>query len=318
MAIILMIGNELEDKKLGFARVTAAGQAAHEEYLMAPERLAIVSAGIGIGFFWTIFPYPLSEHTGLRQDLASTLYYLASHHSMVSKTVSNRARGLEPHMATRNQNELARARLKCFTKLQFLFSHLRQHLGFTKYQVILGGRFPKAQYTELVCLCEKICTASNVIVYASMSFVRAWEDSHTSTEGQPHPEIRWLNEFRCLSGTIETASHEVIGTLISLSNHMAAGTPFPPNIKSPELGKLVHMVNEIRGNMLTISHVAEPGYAAFVTMTMAGRGISRALARQMEICKELVGVLDFSDLVDEDMEKGMSELESEEMAPAMP
>lgn len=313
MAIIVMLGNELQDKKLGFAHVTAAGQAAHEEYLMAPERLAIVSAGIGIGFFWTIFPYPLSEHTALRQDLASTLYYLASHHSIVAKTVSNRARGLEPHMATRNQTELARARLKSFTKLQFLFTHLRQHLRFMKYQVILGGKFPTAQYAELVALCEKICTASNVIAYASVSFVKAWEDSNMSEQAQPQLEIRWLREFRSLSGTMETASHEIVGTLISLSNHMAAGTPFSPNVKAPELGKLVQMVNKIHGNMLTISHVTEPGYAAFVTMTMAGRGISRALTRQMEICKELVGVLDFSDLVDVDMEKGMNRLDSEEM-----
>lgn len=319
MATIVMIGNVLEDKKLGFARVTSLGQAAHDEYLMAPERLAIVSAGIAIGFFWTIFPYPLSEHTELRQDLATALYHLASHHSMIAKTVSSRARGLHTSLAHRNDNHLARERMKMFTKVQFLFGRLRQHLHFIKYQVMLGGKFPTAQYTELVGLCEKIFTASNVIGYASTSFVRAWEDTHTLTPTgtKPHPEARWIQEFRSLLGTVDLVADEVIATLIKLSNHMSSGTPFPPLVKSPEVGKLARMIDEIRGNMLTITHITEPGYAAFVTMTIAGRGINGSLIRQLEICKELLGVLDFSSLVDVDTEMGGSRLDEEQRAEQM-
>lgn len=317
MATIVMVGNELQDKKLGFARVTGLGQAAHEEYLMAPERLGIVAAGIGIAFFWTIFPYPLSEHTELRQDLASTLYYLASHHSMITKTVTSRAAGSEPHMASRNQNDLARARVRSFTKLQFLFGRLKTHLKFTKFQIILGGKFPTAQYAEFVTLCEKICTAANVIGYSSTSFVRAWEDGHifSSDGAQPRPEFQWMDEFRSLSSTVEAVSNEVVSALVMLSNHMASGAPFPPNTKYPEEAKMTETIHEVHGNMMKVSHITEPGYAAFVTMTMAGRGIKRSIKRQMELCKELVGVLDFSSYVD--IEKGGDRLDEEEKAEQM-
>lgn len=131
---------------------------------------------------------------------------------------------------------------------------------------------------------------------------------------QPRPELQWLADFRNLLGNVDTVSDEVTSTLVMLSNHLAAGTPFPPNFKTPEEGKLAKMIREIGGNILTVSHITEPGYAAFVTMTVAGRGINVALLRQIEICKELVGVLDFQSYVDMDMEKGGDRLESEEDA----
>lgn len=319
MASVVMVGNELQDQKLGFARVTASGQAAHDEYLLAPERLAVVSAGVVIGFFWTIFPYPLSEHTELRQDLASTFYYLASHHSMVAKTVVSRAEGLYPHMATRNQNNLARARIRSFTKLQFLFSRLKQHLKFIRFQVILGGKFPTAQYTELITLCEQICTASNVITYASISFVRAWELANNAgnDDNRAQSELKWLRDFRDVLGNVDKISDDITSTLVMLSNHMTSASPFPPSLRNPEEGRMAKTVRELGGHLLTVTHITEPGYAAFVTMTVAGRGIGVALTRQVEICKELVGVLDFSSYLDVDLERGGDRVENEEKAERM-
>ena len=296
-AAVVMVGNELQDGKLGFERVSALGQDPHREYLMAPERLAIVSAGLAVAYFWTVFPYPLSEHTELRQDLSATLYFLASYHSMVRQTVTSRAEGYET-MESRNQNPLAVQRLKTFTRLQFMFTRLKQHLTFTRWQVILGGRFPKEKYAELISLCEEVCTAMAVIGYSSASFLRVEEDAAAHLENgngktATRPE-RWLNEFRDLLGTVDSTSEEITDALVMLSNHMQTGSPFPPHTKAPEPFQMATRISDVNADLLTVTHLTEPGYAAFVTMAMAGRGINTALGRMIEVAKELVGVFDFA------------------------
>lgn len=277
MAVIVMVGNELQDKKLGFARVESLGQSAHEEYLLAPSRLAVVAIGLAVAYFWTIFPYPLSEHTELRQDLASTIYFLSSYYSMISQTVTARARGQET-LSNRNKNRLAKARTKTFAKLQFLFVRLRTHITFTKWQFIIGGRFPKAQYVELIGLCEEICTATAVMGYASVSFMRAMKGAENDGQG-PN---KWLAEFQKLMYALDTINSEVTSSLVMLSNHMASGTPFPPFVKAPDEFMLVKVMEDVDKNMLAITHLMEPGYAGFVTMSMAGRGIKRAIKRMIE------------------------------------
>lgn len=277
LAAIVMVANELQDKKLGFERVEAMGQSAHEEYLLAPSRLAVVAIALAVAYFWTIFPFPISEHSELRQDLSSTIYFLSSYYSMISQTVTARARGQET-ISNRNENRLAKARTKTFTKLQFLFARLRTHVTFTKWQFIIGGRFPKAQYVEMIALCEEICTATAVMGYASVSFMRAMEGVQNDRKG---PDT-WLASFRKLLYTLETINGEVTSSLVMLSNHMASGSPFPPYVKAPNEFMLVKAMEEFDRNMLAITNLMEPGYAGFVTMSMAGRGIKRAIRRMIE------------------------------------
>lgn len=244
---------------------------------MAPERLGIVSAGVAIAYFWTIFPYPISEHSALRHNLADTLFTLASYHAMVVRTLTSRARGNET-LATRNQNQLAKRRMKQFTKLQFLFAQLRQHLTYTKWQIVLGGKFPTKQYAELIRLCEEVCVASSVIGYASSSFVGAMEEARGSGKGPS----KWLTDFQLLLESVDVVSDQVTAAILMLSNHMANGNPFPPHLPTPDSSSLMEKVDELNSELMTVSHIMEPAYTAFVTIVMAGKAIRRALTRQLE------------------------------------
>jgi len=277
LAIIVMLGNELQDEKLGYKRVNALGQAPHQLYVLAPERLATVAVGLVIGYFWTIIPYPLSDHTELRHDLAATLFLLARYYSMVCTTVTARTLGDE-NLMNRNRSRLAKERTKCFSELHFLTVRMRTHLTFSKFQVVLGGQFPKDKYSEMINLCEEVRTASAVIGYASTSFMHALEDARVNS-GEAN---LWLNNFRRLLGTVDTVTTEMTGTLVLLSNHMMNATPFAPNINAPEAFKLAHSLERMQKDMLEVRHVVEPGYAAFVTTMLAGRGINRSVERLIE------------------------------------
>jgi hypothetical protein len=52
-------------------------------YILGPYRIACVAAGSFVAFFWLIFPYPISDRSWLRKDLANTLYLLANFYSVV-------------------------------------------------------------------------------------------------------------------------------------------------------------------------------------------------------------------------------------------
>jgi ABC-type multidrug transport system permease subunit len=58
---VLIIGYELEVRKLGVQAATSNGQPYYPIYQLAPYRLACVAGGSFVAFFWTIFPYPISD-----------------------------------------------------------------------------------------------------------------------------------------------------------------------------------------------------------------------------------------------------------------
>ena len=56
---VVIIGYELQVKKIGVAASTKNGQPAYPTYVLAPYRLATVVGGLLVAFIWTIFPYPV-------------------------------------------------------------------------------------------------------------------------------------------------------------------------------------------------------------------------------------------------------------------
>lgn len=57
---------------------------------------------------------------------------------------------------------------------------------------------------------------------------------------------------------------------------------------------LVKRITELDKNILSVRHLAEPGYAAFAVMTIASRMLVDELNEVTEVLKGLVGEMDFS------------------------
>lgn len=153
----LTIGYELEVRKLGIKVATSNGQSYLPIYELAPYRLATVAGGLLVAFIWTIIPYPITEHSALREDLAKSIYLVANFYSVIHETVNARIRRDEGDLSDKMGPgyRLQKARLKVFSKTSLVITSLKQHLNFLKWEIPIGGKFPKKQYAEIIDYVER-------------------------------------------------------------------------------------------------------------------------------------------------------------------
>lgn len=157
VTITMIIGYELQVRKIGEQAATSNGQPYYPVYLLAPYRLATVAGGIAVAFIWTFFPYPISEHSVLRQRLGASLYLLANYYSVIHETAFARLSGDVGDIALKSPAglRLEKARNKVFSKQMMMLNSLRAGTGFLKWEVAIGGRFPKEQYQSMITCVQK-------------------------------------------------------------------------------------------------------------------------------------------------------------------
>lgn len=148
---VLIIGYELQVRKIGVAASEASGQPAYPIYELAPYRLACVAGGSFVAFIWTIWPYPLSDKSWMRKDLGSTIYLLANFYSVVHSTIGARLHRAEGDMDDKQSpgRQLEKVRRKIFGKLLLLLPSLQQHADWQKWEVNIGGKFPRETYEAI-------------------------------------------------------------------------------------------------------------------------------------------------------------------------
>ena len=113
-----------------------------------------------------------------------------------------------------------------------------------------------------------------LIAYASNSFVH-------SPSPSPSPEIKasWVEDFARLMSSVNTTSQEITSILALLSASVTNGNPLPPYLKAPQAYKLSARLEELDADILSIKHIAEPGYSAFAVMQIASSLVSDDLGK---------------------------------------
>ena len=149
---VLIIGYELEVRKIGKAAATSNGPPYYPIYKLGPYRLGTVAGGLAVAFVWVFFPFPISEHSALRQSLGASLYLLSNYYSIVHETVLGRIRGEEGDVEDRSSPgyQLAKARNKVFSKQMLLLRGLNTNASFAKWEFPLGGKFPTHEYDTII------------------------------------------------------------------------------------------------------------------------------------------------------------------------
>ncbi|KAJ5553882.1 hypothetical protein N7513_003841 [Penicillium frequentans] len=285
----MIIGYELSVRKVGKEVATSNGQAYYPIYELAPYRLAAVSGGIFVAFIWTFFPYPISEHSVLRQSLGASLYLLANYYSIIHETLSARIRGDEgdTSLKTSAGRKLEKARHKVFSKQMLMLAGLRTYSGFLTWEVPIGGRFPKEQYDSIILCVENIVSYLSLLGYASDTLMRVNDDDDGSGSA-------WMHDFRRLVATAKVTTHEVTSLLCLLSASITNRQPLPPYLKTPRPYSFSKRLEALDKDILSIKHIAEPGFAAFAVLQISTRCIVGDVERLMWHVKGLVGELDFS------------------------
>lgn len=290
VTLILIVGYELQDRKLGTAVLERNGQQYYNIYLLAPYRLVTVLAGLGVAFIWTYFPYPITTHSTLRKDLGDTLYLLAKYYSCTHATVEYKLRHgayASLHDESEPIRKLDKARLKVFEKMIVMMNRLREHSAFTKYEPTFGGRFPKETYDSLIVHLQSLFNYMALINYSSHAFST---DISTATA----EESEWLRDFRAVTASSRITSHELTSTLCLASASITNSQPLPPYIRVPRPVDLADQLGAVDPGILSVKHIREPCYAAFAVLEVASILIMLEMHQVLNKVKELVGEVDFS------------------------
>ncbi|KAJ5528814.1 hypothetical protein N7527_002207 [Penicillium freii] len=285
----MIIGYELQVRQVGEAVATSNGQPFYPIYLLAPYRLAVVAGGIAVAFIWTFFPYPISEHSVLRQSLGASLYLLANYYSIIHETISGRMRGDEGEylLKTSSGRKLEKARHKVFSKQMLMLAGLRTYSGFLRWEVPVGGRFPKKQYDSIILCVENIVNYLSLLGYASDTLMYLGD-------GEDPADTAWMTDFRRLINTAKVTTHEVTSLLCLLSASITNRQPLPPYLKAPRPYGFTKRLMALDSDLLSLRHIAEPGFAAFAVLQISTRCIVGDMDRLLRLVKGLVGELDFS------------------------
>ena len=109
-----------------------------------------------------------------------------------------------------------------------------------------------------------------LISHASNEFTKVEDSSETES---------WVHNLSLLIKSINITSHEITSMLSLLSASVVNGHPLPPYLKAPPPYQLTEKLEALDADILGISHIAEPGYAAFAVMQIASSLISDDLGK---------------------------------------
>ncbi|KAK5047031.1 hypothetical protein LTR84_006973 [Exophiala bonariae] len=292
VTVILIIGYELQDKKLGTHLLETNGQKYYHIYLLAPYRLVTVLAGLAVAFIWTYFPYPITTHSTLRKDLGDTLFLMARYYSSTHATVEHKLRhGAYNSLQDKSSpiRKLDSERTKLFGKMLVMMNRLREHSMFTRYEPTFGGRFPRETYDELIIHLQSLFNYMVLINYSSQAFSPDLSTNNGSTE-----ESQWVRDFRAVTASSRITSHELTSTLVLVSASVSNAQPLPPHIRVPRPVDLADQLGAIDPGILSVKHIREPCYAAFAVLEVASILIMLEMQQVLRKVKELVGEVDFS------------------------
>lgn len=287
---ILIIGYELQVKRIGQQAAAANGQPYYPTYELAPYRVACVSGGLFVAYIWTIFPYPITEQNELRRNVGSALYLAANFYSVVHETTAARTRG-ESQMLDKKDNPLRRLEkigTDLFSKSHLLIAALRASSDFSKFQISIGGRFPKEVYDAMTGDLERIVRCTALVSYASRTFTQGQDGDDAD------PETEWQRDFKKIITSVDATSHDITSRLALLSSSVSNAQPLPPYLQPLEPFRLLHRLEGLDRDILSVRHLAEPGYAAFAVIQIACRMIVADINNLTVQVKLLVGELDFS------------------------
>ncbi|KNG52773.1 mfs transporter [Stemphylium lycopersici] len=310
ITITMIIGYELQVRKIGEQAATATtGQPAYAIYILGPYRLATVVGGLAVAFFWTVFPYPITEHSALRQKLGGALYLSANLYSIMHEQVMGRIRGElggdEECDKDSPGYQLVKARNKVFAKQMLTLQGLKMHAGFVKWEFPLGGKFPREEYEKIIGYVENIVNYTALLGYSSQAFTHPSLNHQSADPNSPSSEnnkdnndnqhtAQWFNDFRRVISDAKVTSHEVTSLLAMLSSSITNAQPLPPYMHSPPGAQLSRKLEMVDPEILSLKHISEPGYAAFAVMSISTRCIHMDVERLLKAVKGLVGELDFS------------------------
>ena len=154
--------------------------------------------------------------------------------------------------------------------------------------LLISGKFPEKLYNELVERLQGVLNFIALISVASTTF------SELQQGDEKDHGSEWLHNFRKIVNEAHLTSQAVTTMLSLLSSSIKNGQALPPYLRIPEPYAMSRRLEKLDSDILSIRHIAEPGYASFAVIQIGTRCLVEELKHLLFYVKELVGELDFS------------------------
>ena len=216
---------------------------------------------------------------------------LANFSSLVHEIVQSRVKGVEGDVNKKgtHAHNLEKARVTVFSKLLLLLNEMRTNSAFSKFQVRVGGRFPKEEYEgcvlqdlttgEITCRTDRLTMPPSLIdsiqrilnYLALMAYASQTLSLHSNhTASNPTEQSQWSSDFRRLVTDAHSTSNQITSVLSLLSSCLSNGQALPPYLELPQPYAFTQRIEAIDGNILSVRHIDEPEYSAFAVLQICG------------------------------------------------
>lgn len=276
----VIIGYELQVRKLGIPAAESSGQPYYPIYLFGPYKLAAVAAGCAISFFWVIFPYPITAKSQLRKLLGRSLFVLAKFYGCMHTTIelwlsSSLGDAKDPSSPG---HQLQKSRHKIFKEEMMLLTGLRMHSHFSTFEPPIGGKFPKQIYDNIIAEIQRILTSMSLMAHTAQSL-----EALSIQQSSEKREDQWMTRMAeiALKSTVFN-SHHITSLLCHISASIANAQPLPPYLSTGESFPLARQMQRIDEGLLSIKHIGDPAFSAFVSLEVLRSVVSFNLQDLLE------------------------------------
>lgn len=185
-------------------------------------------------------------------------------HTTIELWLGNELGNIEDETSTGYQ--LQSERHGIFKEEMMLLTTLRTHSHFSTFEPSIGGKFPKQIYDDIIAGIQGILTSMSLMAHTAQSLNTI---SSTSQEKITGIDVRneWMKQLaEIASESPEFNSHRITALLCHLSASISNSQPLPPYLTSPDSFPLARRMQTIDNELLSIRHVADPAFSAFVSL----------------------------------------------------
>jgi hypothetical protein len=205
------------------------------------------------------------------------MFILARFYSCMHTTIELWMRGgLGDAQDSRSASRrLEKMRHAMFREEMGLLNSLRTLSHFSSFEPPVGGKFPRKVYDGiigevqrmLVCMALMARVAQGIEAPTSTHTSPATTNTNTMPTNESKLEAPWATRLASIALESTTfKSHSITSLLCHFSSSITNAQPLPPFLSAGDTFPLARRLQEVDGGLLSLRHVEDPAFSAFVAM----------------------------------------------------
>lgn len=169
-----------------------------------------------------------------------------------------------------------------------LLTALRMHSHFSTFEPPIGGKFPKKIYDDIIAEIQRILTCMSLMAHTAQSLeVLSIEHTQSLSAAQSSEsekkENAWMAQMASIAlKSADFNSHRITSLLCHISASIANAQPLPPYLETPSSFPLARQMQRIDEGLLSIRHIEDPAFSAFVALEVLRSAVSFGLKDLLE------------------------------------